>query len=393
MRSTVALAAALLAIGCRFDEKAIGPSPEQIVVHAVLDPGRFAHRILLERTLTGRVGISDRIPFDSLDPIRSHGGSPESGATVIVYGPAGDSAVAQERLAVSDGQGTGMYEFVNRADANNDGPASPAVVLAPGATYRLHISTIDGRVLSASTTIPAGVSAFRDQSLRIFNRDRQSLFLFWDAVAAAARYEIAASSPNGAFSIFVDSLEFAVTGSLKNTRTGSLGDVFLPGFMQDLTASAVDQNYFDYYRSRNDVFSGRGLLNHVEGGLGVFGSIVVLRFIRLDVTADFDHRLEGIYDRLSGPGPRWIRLFVVSDDVARQTLSGNYEGSGLYAPGAIGTVRGDSVSLALLRGQSAHDTVMTIDGVLDAGRLRGRVRGGGSSVEYQLLILPSDPSR
>ena len=384
MRTTLALTTLLVLVGCRFDEKTIGPGDETIVVHAVLDPDRYDHRILLERVLTGRVSISDRIPFDSLDPIRTHGGSPVSGATVIVYGPEGDSAVATERIAPGDGQGTGVYEFENRADASSDGPASPAVEVLPGRTYRLSVSTADGHVLGASTTIPAGVSAFRSGSPQDFNRDRQTQFLFWDVVPGAARYEIAASSPNGGFSMFVDSLEFAVSGLLKNTATGELDDVFLPGFVQDLTASAVDRNYFDYFRSHNDVFSGRGLIDHVDGGLGVFGSIVVLRFVRLDVTADVDHRFEGLYNRVSGPGPDWIRLFVVSEKGARLELSGNYRGSGLYPPGAIGTVSSDSLTLALLRGQSARDTLMTIDGVIDVGSVRGRVRGSSSAVEYRL---------
>jgi hypothetical protein len=378
----------LLFTSCRFDEKTIGPGVEQVVVHAVLDPGRFEHRILLEHVLTGRIAISDRVPFDSLDPIVSQSGAPVSGATVTIFGPRGDSAVAVERLAPSDGHGTGMYTFFNRADAPSDGPASPALLVLAGETYRLRVTTTDGHLLTATTTIPRAGSPFRDPSTKAFNRDHQDFFLFWSAIPGAARYEIAVTSPNGAFSTFVDSLEFVVSGTLRNTKTRTFTDVFVPGFVQDVTVSAVDDNYFDYYRSASDVFSGRGLINRIDGGLGVFGSAVMLRFVRFNVTADMGGRLEGVFDRIAGSGPVWMRLYVTSDYGSRVALSGNYSASSILLPGALGTINGDSISIALLRGQSAHDTAMTIDGKFDGTTLRGRIRGSGTLVEYQRFIGP-----
>jgi hypothetical protein len=35
----------------------------------------------------------------------------------------------------------------------------------------------------------------------------------------------------------------------------------------------TDTNYYDFVRSRSDPFTGRGFLNHLEGGIGVFGSV------------------------------------------------------------------------------------------------------------------------
>jgi len=375
----------LVASGCRSDETPVGPGREQIVVHSVLDPGRFEQRVLLERLLTGRAGNTARIPFDSLDPIASHGGVPLTEATVVIYGPSGDSVIAIERDVESGARGTGMYEFGNSVP-DPAFPGDPALEIAGGRTYRLRVTTADGRVLTASTTVPDAPS-IPSAAVDAFNRDRQSLFLFWNATRNTARYLITASSPRGAFSIFVDSVEFLVSGRLKNTSLESQADVFVPGFTQDVTVAAVDANYHDYYRSENDPFTGRGLLVHVVGGLGVFGSLVKLRELRLRVTADIDHRLEGRYSRESGSGPSVIDLYVAGAGGARAELSGNYRSSGSELPGVLGTLNGDSVVLALLRGQRARDTALVIEGRFDSGFLRGRIRGGGDVV-YRLLELP-----
>jgi hypothetical protein len=39
---------------------------------------------------------------------------------------------------------------------------------------------------------------------------------------------------------------------------------------------AVDENYFDYYGRTSDLLAARGLVMHLEGGIGVFGSVVTV---------------------------------------------------------------------------------------------------------------------
>ena len=372
----------MAATGCRFDKEPVSPGREQVVVHSVLDPSRFRQSVLLERLLTGREAIDDGIPFDSLDPIASHGGSPVSNALVIVFGPSGDSAVATERLV--SGRGTGMYEFDNSA-TDVPGASNERLEIARGRTYRLHIVTPDDRVLTAMTTVPDGPSASGPEFSN-FNRDRQSIFLFWDPVPLAERYAITIRSPRGGFSIFVDSLEFLLSGDLKNTSNATLADVFVPGFTQEITVAAVDRNYHNYFRSENDPYTGRGLLTHVTGGLGVFGSAVVLRHQRVSVTANIDHVIEGTYARNIGAGPQYMRLFVNATANQQMDISGDH-GSGLFPAGMLGTLDRDSLKLALLRGQSARDTAMFIEGTLRSGIIRGRIRGGGD-VEYRQLMTP-----
>jgi hypothetical protein len=51
---------------------------------------------------------------------------------------------------------------------------------------------------------------------------------------------------------------------------------FVSGLTHQLAVIAVDQNYFDYCRRTADVFTGGGLIMHLDGGIGVFGSVVTV---------------------------------------------------------------------------------------------------------------------
>jgi hypothetical protein len=59
-----------------------------------------------------------------------------------------------------------------------------------------------------------------------------------------------------------------------------------------------DTNYFDFSRSSNNEFTGRGFINRLTGGMGVFGS-AVSGTSRVWVVADTDDPREGLY-RLTG---------------------------------------------------------------------------------------------
>ncbi len=65
-----------------------------------------------------------------------------------------------------------------------------------------------------------------------------------------------------------------------------------------LVVGAADSNYYDFVRSSNSDFSGRGFINHLVGGIGVFGSLVAAAQEVL-VLADQEDAREGVY-RLRG---------------------------------------------------------------------------------------------
>ena len=51
---------------------------------------------------------------------------------------------------------------------------------------------------------------------------------------------------------------------------------FASGRTHQLAVIAVDENYFDYYRGTSDFSTATGLVMHLDGGIGVFGSVVTV---------------------------------------------------------------------------------------------------------------------
>ena len=374
----------------RTDERVVAPGTgEGIAVHGVLDPGLLNQEILVERLLTGREEVQANTLYDPLDPVVTGGGAPLTGARVVVYRDgSGDSAVALEQVkARTDGRGAGVYRVRNRVLAGGSGEEDPsAIPIVSGATYRLLVRAADGRVVTGRTTIPASSGEPRFPRNQPFNRDRDSLFIFWQPVAGAARYTVRVESPRGPVLQFVDSLEYLISGSLRDASESPFPRVFLPGFTQYVSVSAVDANYYDYYRSRNDRYSGRGLVNRLEGGVGVFGSTALLQEHILGIEADSSAQIEGLYLAVRGGGPNAIRIYL-DEELApnRLRLSGfHFGGTGSAAPGLLAELVGRSMSIALLRAQSAADTLMAIDGRWDGFKtITGTDRKTGEPVEYR----------
>jgi hypothetical protein len=57
---------------------------------------------------------------------------------------------------------------------------------------------------------------------------------------------------------------------------GVVCQAFVRGLTHQLAVIAVDENYFDYYGRTSDLLAARGLVMHLEGGIGVFGSVVTV---------------------------------------------------------------------------------------------------------------------
>jgi hypothetical protein len=198
-------------------------------------------------------------------------------------------------------------------------------------------------------------------------------------------------SPFGPFFLFTDSLAFRLTGELRNLFAGDLQRVFVPGFRQDMIIAAVDSNFYDYYRTNNDPFTGAGIISRVNGGLGMFGSIVNLNTGTLTVAADITEPIEGRF-RLVPTSvdlntPTIITLYIESK-AAREdlpaALSGRYTlgGSTTRGDGIIGRMFGTDVNFALVQNQLAGDTVDVFIGELMGDTLRGTYRERGGNVVF-----------
>lgn len=371
------LLALCIATACELDKVAVQQTEAGVVVHGVLNPNASSQVILLERTLTGAVTIPDT-SFDSADPINSAGGIAISGATVELIDSTGKVTRGSEALLLN-GHGTGVYRLPI---------AGSSLVL--GAEYRLHVRTPQGEEVSASTRIPRPTVRGVGGYTRTLNRDHDVFAAQWQRAPGARSYAVRVESPFGPFFLFTDSTAIRLTGDLRNLFAGELQRVFIPGFRQDIVVAAVDSNFYDYYRTNNDPFTGAGIISRIDGGLGLFGSIVTLNNGTLTITADQTDPIEGRF-RLTPAStdqntPTVFTLYVESP-AAREGLASSLSGrytlgtSNNRGDGIIGQYDGTTVRLALLANQLGGDTVDVFLGALDGDTLRGAYIRSGTSTQ------------
>lgn len=379
----LAVVAALTAIACTFDEHTVAVQPAQVVVHAVLDPGASDQEVLVERTLSGAANILDDQRFDPEDPINTGGGIPVAGAEVTITGP--DGAVRGfEALAPGrpSSYSTGRYIVTFAGGGSFVGPP-----LRRGVPYELRVRTPDGAVVTGTTIIPSIAPVGTSTRLDAFNRDRDSLRITWPRVTGARSYLIRTETPFGVFLLFSDSTHVTLKGDLRNYFASSLQRVFVPGFRQRVSVAAVDSNYFDYYRSRNDPFTGSGIINSLQGGIGVFGAAVNIFGRTVDVTQDpREPSFEGIWDLVTAPRlvAEVFRVYVETPGEPA-ALSGWYlrNRSGSVVDGVVGSRTNGRVVLEFVANQSSVDTIAVFTGEQRGDSLVGTFGGTQGAVVYR----------
>jgi len=374
------LALCLIA-ACTFDEHAVAVQPPQVVVHAVLDPGTLEQQVLVERSLSGAVDIVKNQRFDAEDPINTGSGIPIGGAEVTISGP--DGTLIGREAPVSDRPApysTGRYVVAFGA-----GGASASPPLRRGVRYQLRVRTPDGAEVTGTTVVP-DIDPANPYPLNVtFNRDQDSVRFAWRGVAGARTYLVRVESPFGAFLQFMDSTNVTLKGDLRNYFASSLQRVFIPGFRQRVSVAAVDSNFFDYYRTRNDPFTGSGIINNLDGGIGVFGAAVNFATLVVDVTQDTrEPAFEGVWDLVVTPFPPpiMLRLYVETpgDPAA---LSGWWmRNTAEEREGVVGTRTKGRVVLEFMANQSAADTVLVFSGEQRGDSLVGTFTPGTGRVVF-----------
>lgn len=289
----------LLLSSCELDPTSAAEQPVGLVVHAVLNPGSDYYTILVEQSLGGRVTLDTTQQLDPVEPILSSGGIPVSQATVrITRLGNNESATGKEDADYrSDHRGHGVYRFRNVAKGGLAVPDSVRnyLEILRGGGYALRVEW-RGIVVTGRTTIPTPTRGVPQvQGRPIFNRDHDSLIVNFPRADDAARTVLRVATPYGPFSLFSDSARIVVPGRLRNPFATGFPSAFVPGFQSSVVLAAVDTNYFDYYRTVNSPFTGTGLITHLQGGSGLFGSFLPLDERRLDITADYVDPLDGRY--------------------------------------------------------------------------------------------------
>jgi len=231
--------------GC-IDQAPTSATANALIVHAVLDLGSRDQYVVIQST-TGAIDQQRPVP----------------GAVVTLTTPDGHALLADETIdstryiAVTTPRVTTVY----RVALDRYG-----IDLVPGGVYRLRVTTPDGREVRGMTTIPNAVLDTASTTQTI-DPGRDTVRLSVPRVAGASAYEVYASWR--AKAAFFNDTAVALPAPPDDAF------IVTPRLV---VVTAVDQNYYDYFRRASDPFTGSGLISHLDGAIGVFGSVVpVLR--------------------------------------------------------------------------------------------------------------------
>jgi uncharacterized protein DUF4249 len=386
VRIRAAVAVLLVTVSaCEIEKVGIPPTDSMVSLHGVLSASASSQVVLLERTRNGTVQMFAP-PFDLADPIVSDEGVAESGAIVTLTTPDGQTLTAVEDSRVRDDRkGEGIYRF-----------SLPGAELIAGGNYRLSVQTVGGEALSAETSVPAGAAMVVAEQVT-FDRSRDTVVYEWPESPGARSYFVRIETPFGPRSFFTDSTRVRLPGGLRNVDVTVLPHIFIPGFPQAVTVSAVDSNYYDWYRTHNDALSGSGLVNRVRGGIGVFGSLVRLKYVNYEVVAPQTEPIAGTFKfagtALEAETTPYLALHLYVESPSSRSdqgdaLSGRFERRPTFTQpnepidGLLGTITKSKVELSFLRNWSSADTVEVFRGELRGDTLVGSYRGFGGIAHF-----------
>lgn len=297
---------------CDLEDVVVPEGQAMVVVHGVMRPDVAQQYVILERTFTGTVDYD----FEVTPAVPTEDGPrlPITGAVVTVSNldypddPCGP-AVSFETPYGPDG--------LRQAGVYWSPFGCPSV--RPGDRLRLLVQTPEMEIVTGTTRVP-GINAahftlardsfpFGTDTVAVFNRDRDTLRVWVEPVAGRLLQievlrtgyldKLVGTDLQPGAKVFADSTYIAMPGDLIDVfERGDGEDVFRAGRHYVLSAALTDTNYFDFARSRNSRYTGRGFINRLEGGIGVFGSLAATS-ARIKTIGDAEDRREGVY-RLQG---------------------------------------------------------------------------------------------
>ena len=250
------LVLAAAALTACVETTSVSPDANTLVVHAVLDPG-VQHQIIVVQTTTGALAAQRQV----------------TRAVVTIATPDGRTLTAVERsdTAAVTAIAPGVVQFprvttIYDLDVGGAG-------LIPGGTYQLRVVVPDGRTVTGRTIIPGVVPSTTTAPTQTIDRSIDTVSLQWSRVAGARSYQVFVRSTASSYGWFADT-SVVLPGNAQRLDNGE--DVFERRLTHQLAVIAVDENYFDYYHRTSDFFTATGLVMHLEGGIGVFGSVVTV---------------------------------------------------------------------------------------------------------------------
>jgi Domain of unknown function (DUF4249) len=356
-----------LAAACKLTEVTVAPSARMVVVQSVLSRTADSQFVVVEYSLAGNAvpgPTGDSVPPDSPE-------FPVHGARVTI---AHENGVCVRQVDVLVEQPPATHGAV--ASGVYSGPVCHA---APGDVLTLHVSTPDGDTVTGTTTMPGaaerdvriagGVPVVGGDTLAL-DRTRDTVKLGVTAISAAGMQVEVRPTVNyfgngrNVLYAITDTLGMALPGNLVDPFEGDSGrTIFRAGRYYTLAVALMDQNYWDFARSRTDPITGQGFINHLDGGLGVFGGVETTKYV-LRVTAPQTDPREGVYRATGtlGGTPVDITFDLYLDEIEHGAFSAFIDGTWTQGPlhlsgdGTFGYGQPDSLTLLFGSGVSRSGT-------------------------------------
>ena len=303
------LLAASLLTGCDLDDTVIAPVSPGVVVHAVMRPDQPQQFVLVERLFDGAVDPQKNIQTSPPSPLQT----PIEGATVTVSNLdlPGDSCGADVTFDAvpidlpPSYQPAGIYWSPRGCPTMRPGDRLALEVDVPDLGTVTGVTRVPG-LSSVALSIAGRAGAPGDTML--LNRDTEAIVLAAEAQHQRALEVVSyrgGTIPPGAparletpllsLLLFVDSTGMTLPGTVRHAFARGTGDAaFRGGRLYDLVVAVTDSNYYDFVRSENNEITGRGFINRLQGGIGVFGSLVAAPFV-VRTVAEQDDAVEGTY--------------------------------------------------------------------------------------------------
>jgi hypothetical protein len=409
------------ASGCDLTDTVVPVGEPVVVVHGVIRPDlpeEFHGRqyIVVERSLVGLLNPADGTEFDStgvhvyITAEKSEDGRfHRADSLTIPYGgypsvPVENATVLVANLDLPDDTCGSEVQFLenpgNPVKASATGPGiywgpQNCPTMRAGDRLALTVETPEGEIVTGLTVVPAMDAAyllvpgdsisFGTEHIATFNRDRDTLEIGIEAQAGRLlQFEVRRLGDLTDFGtkIYVDTTAFRLPAHVVNTFViGDEDDVFRAGRDYIVSVALTDQNYFDYSRSRNNTFTGRGFINRLTGGIGIFGSLVASS-TKMKAVGNIDDPREGSYTLRGTYGEdvtidlRWDLYLALSNDSTG--FSAFVDGSWLFRD-----IR-RSIDGYFAGNEFTGVIIDTVSGAVRADTLRG-VRQDGES--WQVIVF------
>ena len=316
----------LLALtGCDLSEVEVPVGEPIVVVQGVMRPDlpeQFGGRqfIVVERSFTGAVA-------PAFNPETGETRFHEADSITIPYGgypstPIEDATVWVSNLTSPNESCGDPVQFVSNPPTievtKEPGiywapPGCPT--MTPGDVLEMRVETVEGELVTGTTRIPGMEQAalsvagdtvvFGTPGITTFNRDRDTVRVRVKGEAARMlQIEVRRHGDLTDFGtkIYADTTAVTIPGTVVNSFViGDEDHVFRAGRDYVFTVALTDTNYFDFARSENNPFTGRGFINRLTGGIGIFGSLVSSTTLlrskgEMNDPREGFYRLEGVFN-------------------------------------------------------------------------------------------------